>query len=113
MNVLLSNAIVNLNQIISAIAEAADVKRSSVTVIYLYISSINIKTIIPVTDGSDLTAFSSNYQSKLQNIADFKLISKNIVINGDTSTSSSTSIDLGLILGVSIPLIILRNYWLI
>ncbi len=45
-HVALSNAFVNLNQIISAIAAAAGVKKSTVIVLNLFISSINIETVI-------------------------------------------------------------------
>lgn len=42
-------------------------------------------------------------------MTDFTILSKSATINGDVVTSSSST-NLGLILGVSIPLAILRKY---
>ncbi len=46
-------------------------------------------------------------------MVDFKLISKSTTVNGDVINSSNSSTNIGLILGVSIPLVILRNYGVI
>lgn len=64
-DVTLANAFINLNQIISAIAAAANVKKAYILVLSLFISSINIETIIQAGEGEDIAVFSSNYQANV------------------------------------------------
>lgn len=64
-DVTLANAIMNLNQIISAIAAAAGVKKSLVIVTFLSFGSINVESIVQAPEGADIVAFNKDFQANV------------------------------------------------
>lgn len=62
------------------------------------------------TPGEDVNNFATNFQANTVSLPDFAVISSSLVVNGGTSTSS---VNPALILGITIPLVVLRIYLLI
>lgn len=105
----LANAYVQLNQIISSILSALGISDNSrIIVTSLAWGSIVFSSTVAGDPSSDFTTFSNNFQTSTSTLADFSVVGTSLVING--ATTSSSSANSALILGITIPLVVLRIY---
>jgi hypothetical protein len=113
----LANAFLKLNQILSSFASISGITVTDSE--RLVLRSLKIGSLLADVDmaadpGQDIDAFSSQITTNIATLPDFEVISSSVVTFGTTTTSSSlASANLGLILGIAIPLLILRTFLLI
>lgn len=77
---------------------------------YLQSGSLKVGFVAAVNPDDNFDASVSNFQDRVNNnqVPYFTLLGSSLTVNGQSSTSSSAN--LGLILGITIPLVVLCNY---
>lgn len=107
-----ANALLQINGIIRAFMNAAGITNPDQAVTNsLTTGSVTVNMNLAAGANDNFDAFVSNYQSNVDNnnVDGLTVVSSsNVVNNQDTSSDDSTN--LGLILGISIPLVILRTF---
>jgi hypothetical protein len=101
----LANAFLMTNQLTSALANVANITDlENIILQSIGLGSLVVQTLLVSSPSQDFTSFSNSIASNINQLPGFTVLSSSLTVNG---AESSTTPNLGLILGITVPLVLL------
>jgi hypothetical protein len=114
----LAKGLAKSNEFMIALLKTAGLTSADIDKILLLamkVGSLNVEFVLGAPDTVDPATFASSFQQKLTSgkFEGFALLKADTTYNGVTTTSESSGANLGLILGITVPLVVLRTLFVI